>query len=169
VTAQRVGLRIVIVFLAAVLQVVVINKLHLPLGHPDLLVLVVVAFALASGPQRGAMLGFFAGFLADVMPPAGHIAGRLAFAYTIIGYGAGLLEDPEETSVMTTILVVAGGSGAAVLLYAAVGGLLGDLRVSASLTAHSLVATVVYDVVLAPFVVPLVAGVARRFEPVGAR
>ena len=168
-TVQRVGLRIVVVFVAAILQVVVINKLHLPLGHPDLLVLVVVAFALASGPQRGAMLGFFAGFLADVMPPAGHIAGRLAFAYTIVGYGAGLLEDPEETSVITTILVVAGGSGAAVLLYAAVGGLLGDLRVNASLTAHSLVATVVYDVVLAPFVVPLVAGVARRFEPAGAR
>jgi rod shape-determining protein MreD len=169
VSAQRIGLRIVVVVLAAVLQVVVVNKVHLPLGHPDLLVLVVVGFALASGPQRGAMLGFFAGFLADVMPPAGHIAGRLAFAYTIIGYAAGLLEDPEKTPVVTTILVVAGGSGAAVLLYAAVGGLLGDLRVSAGVTAHSLVATVVYDVVLAPFVVPLVAGLARRFEPVGAR
>ena len=64
------------------------------------------------------------------MPPAAHIAGRLAFAYTVVGYVAGLLEDPEETSVLTTILVVAGGSAAAVLLYAAVGGLLGDARVS---------------------------------------
>jgi rod shape-determining protein MreD len=169
VTAQRIGLRILVVVIAAVLQVVVVNKVHLPLGHPDLLVLVVVAFALASGPQRGAMLGFFAGFLADVIPPAGHIAGRLAFSYTLVGYFAGLLEDPEETSVFSTILVVAGASGAAVLLYAAVGGLLGDARVSAAVTVHSLVATVVYDVVLAPFVVPLVAGVARRFEPVGAR
>jgi rod shape-determining protein MreD len=105
VTAQRIGLRVVVVFLAAISQVVVVNRLNLPLGHPDLLVLVVIAFALASGPQRGAVLGFCAGLFADLLPPAGHIAGRLAFAYTIIGYLAGLLEDHEETSVMTTILV----------------------------------------------------------------
>jgi rod shape-determining protein MreD len=169
VTVQRVSLRIAVVLLAAIVQVVVINRLHLPGGHPDLLVLVVIAFALASGPSRGAVLGFFAGFAADVLPPAGHIAGRLAFAYTIIGYAAGLLEDPEETSVFITILVVAAGSGAAVILYAAVGGLLGDARISYATTVHALVITVVYDVVLAPFVVPLVAGVARRFEPVGPR
>jgi rod shape-determining protein MreD len=169
VTAQRIALRVVLVFAAAILQVVVVNKWHLPGGHPDLLVLVVVAFGLASGPQRGAILGFFAGFLADVMPPAAHIAGRLAFAYTIVGYIAGLFEDPEESSVFTAILLVAGGSAAAVLLYAAVGGLLGDARVTADMTVHSLVATVVYDVLLAPFVVPVVSGIARRLEPTGPR
>ncbi len=115
------------------------------------------------------MFGFFAGFVADVMPPAGHIAGRLAFAYTIVGYAAGLLDDPEETSVLTTILVVAGGSAAAVLLYAGVGALLGDVRITARTTEHSLLATVVYDVVLAPFVVPFVSAVARRLEPAGSR
>jgi rod shape-determining protein MreD len=169
VTVQRVALRIAVVVLAAVLQVVVVDKIHLPGGHPDLLVLVVVAFGLAAGPQRGAVLGFCAGLLADVMPPTGHIAGRLAFAYTIVGYAAGLLKDPEETSVFVTILVVAAGSGAAVILYAAVGGLLGDARVTTALTVHALIYTVVYDVVLAPFVVPLVAGLARRLEPVGPR
>jgi rod shape-determining protein MreD len=169
VIAQRVGLRIVVVVLAAILQVVVVNKWDLPGGHPDLLVLVVVAFGLVSGPQRGAIVGFWAGLLADLMPPAAHIAGRLAFAYTIVGYIAGLLEDPEENRVTTTILVVAGGSAAVVVFYAAVGGLLGDARVTADTTLHSLIATVVYDVVLAPFVVPLVASVARRLEPVGPR
>jgi rod shape-determining protein MreD len=169
VTAQRLGFRFVLVIVAAILQVVVVNRLPLPGGHPDLLVLVVVAIALASGPERGAMFGFFAGFVADIMPPAGHIAGRLAFAYAIVGYAAGLLDDPEETSVLTTILVVAGGSAAAVLLYAGVGALLGDVRITPSATAHSLLATVVYDVVLAPFVVPLVSAVARRLEPAGSR
>jgi rod shape-determining protein MreD len=169
VSARRLGYRFVIVIVAAILQVVVVNRLPLPGGHPDLLVLVVVAIALASGPERGAMFGFFAGFVADVMPPAGHIAGRLAFAYTIVGYAAGLLDDPEETSVLTTILVVAGGSAAAVLLYAGVGALLGDVRITARTTEHSLLATVVYDVVLAPFVVPFVSAVARRLEPAGSR
>jgi rod shape-determining protein MreD len=169
VTGQRIAIRIALVVLAAVLQVVVVNKWQLPGGVPDLVLLVVISFALASGPQRGAMLGFFAGLLVDIMPPAAHIAGRFAFAYTVVGYLAGLLEDPEETSVVTTILIVAGGSAAAVLLYAGVGGLLGDARISPSVTIHSLVATVVYDVILAPFVVPLVARTARRLEPVGPR
>jgi rod shape-determining protein MreD len=169
VRAQRIGFRVAIVLVAAILQVVVINRLPLPIGHPDLLVLVVIGVAFASGAQRGAMLGFFAGFVADVLPPAGHIAGRLAFAYTIIGYAAGLLEDPEETSVLTTLMVVAGGSAGAVLLYSGIGGLLGDARISPSGTVHSLIATVVYDVVLAPFVVRPVSAMARRLEPAGSR
>lgn len=167
--AQRIGLRFAFVCVAAVLQVVVINQLGLPYGTPDLLVLVVVAFGLASGPARGALLGFWAGLLADVIPPAGHIAGRWAFAYTIVGYLAGLLEDPEESSVFTTILVVAGGSAAAIVMYAAVGGLLGDARVHSHIVVQSLIATVVYDVILAPFIVPIVANLARRYEPVGPR
>jgi rod shape-determining protein MreD len=169
VIAQRIGTRFVIVIVAAILQVVVVNKLGLPYGGPDLVVLTVIAFALASGPARGALLGFWAGFLVDVMPPAGHIAGRWAFAYTVVGYVAGLLEDPEETSVVTTILIVAGGSGAAILMYAAVGGLLGDARIHAGVVLHSLLGTVVYDVILAPFVVPLVSAAARRLEPAGTR
>jgi rod shape-determining protein MreD len=169
VMAQRLAYRFLVVIVAAILQVVVINRLPLPGGHPDLLVLVVVAIALSTNPERGAMFGFFAGFVADIMPPAGHIAGRLAFAYTIVGHTAGLLADSEETPVFKTILVVASGSVAAVVLYAGVGALLGDVRITASSTEHSLIATVVYDVVLAPFVVPLVAAVARRLEPAGAR
>ena len=167
--AQRIAFRVVIVFVAAILQVVVINQLPLPGGEPSLVLLVVVGVALASGPERGAMFGFFAGLVMDFMPPAGHIAGRLAFAYTIVGYAAGLLDDREETSVVTTILVVAGGSAAVVLLYAGVGALLGDVRITPSATTHSLFSTVVYDVVLAPFVVPPVAALARRLEPVGSR
>jgi rod shape-determining protein MreD len=169
VTARRIGFRIVIVLAAAILQVVIVNRLPLPGGEPDLLVLVVIGLALASGPQLGAVMGFFAGFVADVIPPAAHIAGRMAFAYTIVGYAAGLLEDPEETSVVTTILVVAAGSAGAVLLYAGIGGLVGDARVSGSATVHSLIGTVVYDVVLAPLVVLPVSALARRLEPVGTR
>lgn len=168
-TVRRIAYRLVIVFAAAIIQVVVINRLPLPGGRPDLLVLVVVAVSLTAGAERGAMFGFFAGFVADVLPPAGHIAGRLAFAYTVVGYLTGLLDDPEETSVLTTVLAVAGGSVALVLVYSGIGALLGDVRVTGHSTVHSLVYTVVYDVVLAPFVVPFVSAVARRLEPVGSR
>ena len=159
----------VVLLTALLLQVDVLNAVNLPIGHPDVVVVCVVAFALTGGSQRGAVIGFIAGLALDLIPPADHTAGRIAFAYTVVGYFAGLLEDVEERSILTTVAVVAAGAGAAVLLYAGIGSLIGDPRVTVSATVHSLVAAVVYDVVLAPFVVPLVAGLARRLEPAGPR
>jgi rod shape-determining protein MreD len=162
-------LRIAVVITVVLGQVTVINRLHLPLGGPDLLLVVVVAFALVGGSQRGAVLGFFAGLTADVMPPTHHLAGELAFAYTIVGYLAGMLDAGDESSVLTIISVVAGGSVAVVLLFAAIGDLLGNAHISGGATLHALAGTVVYDVVLAPFVVPLISAAARRLEPAGPR
>jgi len=149
------------------LQVAVVNRLGLPGGHPDLVVLCVIALALVGGPEAGALVGFAAGLAADIVPPADHTIGRLALAYALVGYAAGLLEDVEERSVLTTVVVVVIGSGVAVVLYAGVGALTGDPRITATAVAHSLAATVLYDVLLAPFVVPLVSGIARRAEPAG--
>jgi rod shape-determining protein MreD len=168
-SASRIALRIGVVVTVLLLQVCVVNRMHLPLGTPDLLVVVVVAFALVGGSQRGAVLGFFAGLLADVLPPTDHYAGELAFSYAVIGYLAGMLEAGEESSVLTIIGVVAGASFGVVALYAGLGDLLGNARITASVAAHALLATVVYDVFLAPFVVPLVSAAARRFEPAGTR
>jgi cell shape-determining protein MreD len=115
------------------------------------------------------VFGFFAGLAADVMPPTGHFAGELAFAYTVVGYLAGMLDAGEESSVLTIIGVVAGASVAVVLLFAMLGDLLGNAHITGGATLHALAGTVVYDVVLAPFVVPLISAAARRLEPVGPR
>ena len=155
------------VLTALLVQTTVVNRIPLPDGRPDLLVLVVVALALVRGPEYGALLGFVSGLLADVVPPADHTVGRLALAYAVVGYAAGLLEDAEERSVLATVLVVAACSAAAVVAYAGIGALLGDERITISALRSSLVATVIYDVVLAPFVVPAVSGAARRAYPAG--
>jgi hypothetical protein len=54
-----------------------------------------------------------------------------------------------------------------VLLFSGVGALLGDARINAANVSRALLGGVLYDVVLAPFVVPLVTGAARRVEPAG--
>jgi rod shape-determining protein MreD len=162
---RRSLLAIAVVLTALLVQAVVVNRLPLPGTGPDLPVLIVVAFALGAGPTYGALLGFLTGLAADVLPPADHTLGRLTLAYAVVGYLAGLVEDVEERSVLTTVAVVAAASGVAVVLYAGVGGLVGDHRVTANAVAHSLVSTVIYDVVLAPFVVPLIAVAVRRAEP----
>ena len=56
---------------------------------PNLVLLVVVAAALTRGPQFAAVLGFVAGVLLDLAPPADHIAGRWALALVVVGYVAG--------------------------------------------------------------------------------
>jgi len=155
------------VLTALMLQVTIVNRIPLPDGRPDLVVLVVVALALVRGPEYGAILGFLAGLAADVVPPADHTTGRLALAYAVVGYGAGLLEDAEEHSVLATVAVVAAASATAVVGYAGIGALLGDERITLTALRESLVATVIYDVVLAPFVVPVVSGAARRADPAG--
>ena len=156
-----------VVVTALLMQVTVVNQLELPGGHPDLAIVCVVALALAGGPAYGTVLGFSTGLMADLMPPADHTLGRLALAYAVVGYVAGLVEDVEERSVVTTVAVVAIASAIAVTLFGGLGALLGDIRITAGGLTRSLGATVIYDVMLAPFVVPLVAGALRRVEPVG--
>lgn len=152
---------------ALLLQANVINRLELPLGHPNLPLVCVVGLALAGGPTYGTVLGFCVGLAADVMPPADHTLGRLALAYAVVGYLAGLVEDLEERSVVTTVAVVGVASAVAVVLFGGIGALLGDIRITATGLTRSLGAAVIYDVVLAPFVVPLVSGALRRLEPAG--
>ena len=162
---RRLLLAVAAILTALLLQVDVVNRLHLPGGHPDLVLVVLVSLALVGGPAYGAVAGFAAGFAADILPPADHTVGRLAFVYAIVGYLAGLLEDVEERSVLASVGMVALGAAASVLAFAGVGALLGDARVTASTVGHALLAGVIYDVVLAPFIVPLVSGAARRVEP----
>jgi rod shape-determining protein MreD len=155
----------VLVITAALLQVTALNRLPLPLARPDLLVVVVVAAGLASGRSLGTVVGFAAGLLADTMPPAYHDVGRLALVYAVIGYLAGRLEDLDEVSALGTILAVAVASVAAELGAGGLGMLTGDPRVDwpAALPRAGLLA--LYDVVLAPFVVPPVLALARRVTP----
>jgi rod shape-determining protein MreD len=169
VTTRQLLLGAAVVVTFVFVQICGIDALHLPLGLPDLPVLAVVALALAWGPTWGSAVGFATGLILDVAPPADHAVGRLAFVYALIGYGAGLLEDSEEQSVPATILVVVAACFVLVAADVALAEVLGDGGATASQFVRLIAATVGYDVILAPFVVPLLARLARRIDPAGAR
>ena len=163
--SSRVFAASVLVLTLLPLQYAVIARIPLPGVGPDLLVVAVAAIALSRGPTAGMVFGFAAGLTADLAPPADHTVGRLALAYALAGYAAGLLSDEADRS---TWLPMAGVGLAAIMavgLYAGVGALLGDVRITGSALARSLPSSVLYDVVLTPFVVPSVAAVSRRLEP----
>lgn len=160
-TPLRLLLGAVTVVTALVLQTTVVARLPLPGDPPDLVLLVVVALALAEGPLSGVVTGFVAGACADLL--ADHQVGRLALAYLLAGWLAGLGEG--ERSAWRPFVSAGAGAAVALLVYAAEGLLLGDARVTGDALLGALASSVPYAVVLVPFVVPLVAVLCRRVDP----
>jgi rod shape-determining protein MreD len=147
---------------ALLLQLTVVGRLPLPGAEPDLVVVLVVAFALAEGPMSGLVTGWAAGLVADGL--ADHQMGRLALAYALAGYASGMLKDETERSTLQPFGAVALGAAVALGSYTVVGVLLGDPHITLYAVVRSLVSSVPYDVVLTPFVVPLVAGLVHRLD-----
>jgi rod shape-determining protein MreD len=166
VTVRRCLLSVAAVLTALLLQSTVLTRLPLPGGAPDLLLVLVVAFALAEGPRSGALTGFGAGLLADL--GADHELGRTALVLALVGYAAGLVHDDPalgasgKRSTAVPFVVVGLSAAAAVSIYAAQGLLLGDARITGAAWRGALVGTVPYCVLLTPFVVPVVAALVRR-------
>jgi rod shape-determining protein MreD len=147
-----------LLLIAILIQLIVLNNLRLPGGAgPDLVLVVVVAVALTGGPVEGMLGGFCAGLALDVAPPATHLVGQYALVFCLIGYGCGLLGVSLDHSAWLPICVVAVGSAAGELLYALTGMIFGDLDITWTAIQHTLPASVVYDVLLSPFVLYAVA------------
>ncbi|MGW2258714.1 rod shape-determining protein MreD [Streptomyces sp. NPDC001780] len=163
---NRVLLSTTLIVVALVVQVTILARLQLPGAVPDLMLLVVLALAFVYGHVSGALIGFGAGLLADLAPPADHAAGRYALVLCVIGYLAGLAK-PEKGQMRTAlgpmIAVVAAALGST-LLYAAVGALVGDTAARHVGLGGLLFTAAVYDLLLAPFTIPLVMALARKAE-----
>jgi rod shape-determining protein MreD len=149
-----------LLLIAILIQLTVLNNLRLPGGAgPDLVLVVVVAVALTGGPMEGMLGGFCAGLALDVAPPATHLVGQYALVFCLVGYGCGLLGVSLERSAWAPIGVVAVGSAVGEGLYALTGMIFGDPDITWTAIRHTLPASVIYDVLLSPFVLYAVARV----------
>ncbi|MGW1837819.1 rod shape-determining protein MreD [Streptomyces sp. BBFR2] len=163
---NRILLTVPLVLIALVLQVSVLARLQLPGAVPDLLLLVVVGLALVYGHVGGCLVGFAAGLLADLAPPSDHAIGRYALVLCIVGYAAGLTrpENGRHRSATVPLLTVLGAAVVSTLLYAGVGALVGDTTARHVGVGGLVLSATVYDLLLAPFIVPGVMALARRLE-----
>ncbi|WP_328677836.1 rod shape-determining protein MreD [Streptomyces sp. NBC_00322] len=163
---NRMLLSTTLVVVALVIQVSVLARLQLPGAVPDLLLLVVLGLAFVYGHMAGAFIGFGAGLLADLAPPADHAAGRYALVLCVIGYLAGLVrpDNGQLKSATGPMLVVVAAAIGSTLLYAGVGALVGDTAARHVGLGSLLFTAAVYDLLLAPFTVPLIMALARRAE-----
>jgi len=161
--------------LAAVVCVAVVSQTvvfrHLAIGGvvPDLALIVVVVAAIDRGPELGAMLGFAAGLLVDLAPPADHVAGRWALALVVVGYLAGRVRQDARSSTLAAVLVVGAASFVGTSLYALSGAVVGDGTLPVDETVKVIVTSVLWDVLLAPLLVPLLLWLLHALGPAAQR
>jgi rod shape-determining protein MreD len=157
-----------LVLVALVLQVAVFPHLAWDGIVPNFCLLVVVAAALVRGPGFAATLGFFAGLMLDLAPPADHVAGRWALALVLVGYVAGLMRQDTRPSATTVVATVAASSFVGTSVYALSGVVLGDAVAGSGDLLRVITVALLWDVLLTPLVLPGVMRMLTRLEPARA-
>lgn len=168
-SANRFAVVVLSLLTALLLQGTVLARISFLGAKPDLVLVVVVCFALADGPAVGMGAGFGAGLMADLL--GSHTLGLLALVLCVVGYAAGVIRSYfDRLATFTPMVVMAILTAAAVLMYAGIGALLGDPRITGEPVARSLLLTSLYDVVLTPFVFAAVTALrSRTDDPRGVR
>jgi rod shape-determining protein MreD len=130
--------RVPLILLAAlILQTSLLEGLRSAGVATDALLLVAVTAGAVAGPERGAMIGFAAGLVADLFLQTP--LGLSALAYCLVGFGVGTVSGNVIRAAWWIMPVTAFfGSVAGVLAYAFIGAVVGQphlVRPSLALTA----------------------------------
>ncbi len=138
----------VLLLFAALVQVTVATPLEVASGHPDLVLVLVVAIALLRGPLLGAVSGFWAGLIVDIA--ALQTLGLSSLLLTPAGYWAGRFGEvtsrrSPHPPVVAVALVTAGVTIASGILHF----MLGDTVPASHVLGRVLLPTVALNVLLA--------------------
>lgn len=166
---QRLVAALLIVVTALLLQVTVFPHFAWNGVVPDLVLLAVVGAALVTDPRFATLLGFGAGLLLDLAPPADHAAGRWALALLVVGYVVGRLAHDHQSgggrpSYPVMLAAGAGGAFVGISVFALSGTLLRDPVVGVGDMLEVVLAAVAYDVLAALVVLPVTVRIFTR-EP----
>ena len=162
---SRVGLVAVLVVLAVTLQTAVFSLFSVNGVVPNLALIVVVAASIARGPAFGATVGFFAGLLLDLAPPADHVAGRWALAFVLIAVLAGRVRQDARRSPLAGLATVAVCSFVATSVFALTGIALGDHALPTGEMMQVICIALLWDVVMTPLLLPGLMALFERTRP----
>ena len=164
-TLSRSGLVGAVVLVAVISQVAVFNLFSVNGVVPNLALVVVVAATVVRGPQTGAVIGFTAGLLLDLAPPADHVAGRWALALVVVAMLAGRVRSDARHSPVAGLVTVAVCSFVGTSVFALSGMLLGDHAVPAGQMLQVIGIATLWDVVVAPLLLPPLMLLFERTRP----
>jgi rod shape-determining protein MreD len=164
VTGSRIFLAVLWVITAIALQAALLARITFLGPRPDLVLVVVLCLALYDGALVGAVAGFGAGFLVDLL--SDHVLGVSALALCLAGWGAGTVRDYyDRDSTTTPMVMVAVATALTTIFLAAVLKLLGDPRISWGGLAADVPRIALYDALLTPFVFAAVSALNKRVDP----
>ncbi len=115
-----------VALVASVVQVGVLNQIVVAGAHADLFLILAISAGLAAGPQRGSVMAFALGLVADLFVQMPY--GLSSLCYVLVAFGVGLvIGNPTgrpPVSVQLGAAFVAGALGT--LLYAGLATLIGQ-------------------------------------------
>ncbi len=156
-----------VLFAALVLQLGLFDQLRVFSVHAELLLAVAVATAVAWGAERGAIVGFAAGLLTDLILPGRF--GVTALAYGLTGYGVGVLSDgvARRSRTIDAGLMALGGA-AGIAAYALVAALFGESTLGDDRLWSIVGLVALWNALLSPVLVPVArwAGMEPELRPV---
>ncbi len=110
---------------AVMLHTAVLPQLRVAGVAPDLLLVLGIAAGIAAGPDRGALVGFIAGLLADCFLQTPF--GLSALTYSLVGYGVGMFQTTIlHAAVWIPVATAVVASAVGVILFAVVGAVVGQ-------------------------------------------
>lgn len=157
-----------IILATALLQTIVISRIGWPGVGPDLLLLAVIAVGLATTPNYGAVVGFSAGLVADVLPPDVTTIGTTAFALALVGYLAGGVKDPRGLALAQVLGLIAGLAALAATIQITFAWVLADRAVGVFQTVGFLLAFIGVTTLVGVLLVPITVRTLRRIDRSGA-
>ncbi len=131
------------------------------------MLLAVVALGLCARPAAGAVTGFCAGLCLDIAPPGSYLIGEYALVFCLVGYFCGRVRGSLNHSALLTIAAAMAAAAAGEALVALIGLGVSDPQVSWAAVQQVLPTSIVYDVVLSPFLLYVVMRAARWADALG--
>lgn len=149
---------------AVLLQTTVFAKLRILDVSPDLLLVVVISFALLEGPTIGSVVGFAGGFMRDLLLDAP--TGLTGLSYLLVGYMVGIARPYISSSTIFVPLAgIFAGTMVATGLYEIFQALLGERTPPPSRAVQVVVLTALYNTLLVPFIYPLLRRIVNFYRP----
>ncbi len=157
---QRYALQIAILIGTFLIQTVVVPHINVSGVQPDLVLIVVVCFALTEGLIYGAISGFGGGFLEDLIMI--KYMGFNILTKTVVGALAGSVKGvgPREGTLLP-LATVFFASIISQMMMALLAFLFGETIVFKSIFNWLMIPTALYNVLFTPFIYPVIVRVVK--------
>jgi rod shape-determining protein MreD len=150
---QRFLLSALILITTFLAQTVVVPFLSVAGVQPDLMLVVIICFALTEGMNSGSFTGFFGGLLEDLVM-ANYMGFNMVTKTIIGGFSSFLKELGPKEGIMWPMVIVFGASIISQLMTALLAFLFGETVVVRSILDWSMIPAALYNTLFMPLIYP---------------